>query len=107
MVPELIFKNEHAPWLSITDSQVKWPLCFAFSYVQLIIQCYRLNFHGLFCVHILFQVTVLLEYFDHHHLITIFCLSDIIIKVEAHAAKLGGVGSLNWGCADTCLLGGL
>ena len=34
MAPELIFSSEHVPQLSITDSKVKWPLHFAFSYVQ-------------------------------------------------------------------------
>ena len=32
-VPELMFSTERTPQQSITDSKVKWPLCFTFSYV--------------------------------------------------------------------------
>ena len=37
-VPAVLFSTERAPQQSITDSKVKWPLCFAFSYVQPISQ---------------------------------------------------------------------
>ena len=32
MAPEVMFLTERAPYLSITDSNVKWTLCFAFSF---------------------------------------------------------------------------
>ena len=37
-VPTLMFLSECAPQLSITDSKVKWPLHFTFSYVQSVTQ---------------------------------------------------------------------
>ena len=36
-----MFSSECAPQLSIAGSKVKWPLRFAFSYVQPITQCYK------------------------------------------------------------------
>ena len=41
MVPELMFSSERVPQLSQTASKMQWPLCFAFSYVQPVTQCYR------------------------------------------------------------------
>ena len=41
MTPEVMFSTEHVPQLSITGSKVKWPLCFAFSYVQPVSQHYK------------------------------------------------------------------
>ena len=40
MVPGLLFLSEHAPQLSITEI-TKWPLCFVFSFVQLVMQRYK------------------------------------------------------------------
>ena len=41
MVPEVMFSTECVPQLSITDSKLKWPLHFAFSYVQPVSQHYK------------------------------------------------------------------
>ena len=41
MAPELMFSSEHVPQLSVTDLKMKWSLCFAFSYVQPVTQCYK------------------------------------------------------------------
>ena len=41
MVSEVMFSTEHVPQLSITDSNMKWPLRFTFSYVQSISQYYK------------------------------------------------------------------
>ena len=34
MVPEVMFSTEHMSQISITDSKVKWLLCFAFSILR-------------------------------------------------------------------------
>ena len=41
MTPELMFSSERMPQLSKTVLKVQWPLCFAFSYVQPVTQCYK------------------------------------------------------------------
>ena len=41
MMPEINFKSEHAPQLSITDLKVKCPLHFTYSYIQPVIQHYK------------------------------------------------------------------
>ena len=39
-VPELVFSSERVSQLPTTDSKVKWPLHFAFSYIQPYPACY-------------------------------------------------------------------
>ena len=41
MVPEVMLSSERVAQLSITASKVQLPLCFAFSYVWPVTQCYR------------------------------------------------------------------
>ena len=41
MVPEVMFLTECMLQTSIANSKIKWPLCFAFNYVQPVSQCYK------------------------------------------------------------------
>ena len=49
MAPEVMFLTECAPQLSITNSKVKWLLCYAFSYR---IFCFHVNINLHIAVHV-------------------------------------------------------